>query len=52
MRSLAAPRWNRGSPACAIPRRSVAQIASALEMRAERLQRLAAKLRKLLAENS
>jgi hypothetical protein len=30
---------------------SVAQIASALEKRAERLQRLAAKLRKLLAEN-
>jgi DNA-binding phage protein len=29
---------------------SVAQIASALEMRAERLQRLAARLRKLLAE--
>jgi hypothetical protein len=30
---------------------SVAQIASALEKRAERLQRLAARLRKLLAEN-
>ena len=29
---------------------SVAQIASALEKRAERLQRLAAKLRKLLAD--